>query len=134
LLPTLSFGSTSPANITGASAGAATLTISTTAPGTSPCAAVHSVESRSPWPAAGGAALACLLLFGIRGRRRRLQNWLGMMALLVFLAGGLSSCGGVTLRCLLPALTGTTPGSYTITVTGTSGTTSATGTVNLNVE
>jgi hypothetical protein len=134
LRPTLSFGATSPADVTGASAGTATLTISTTAPGTSPCAAVHSVENQNPWRAAGGVALACLLLFGFRSRRRRLQNWLGMMALLVFLAGGLSACGDATLKCLLPALTGTTPGSYTITVTGTSGTTSATGTVNLTVE
>jgi hypothetical protein len=60
---------------------------------------------------------------------------LGMFVLLVFLAGAIASCGGGgggggggnT------GNPGTTAGSYTITVTGTSGSITQTATVNLTV-
>jgi hypothetical protein len=72
------------------------------------------------WPSAGGTAFALVLLFGVRRRR---HNWLAMLGLLVLFGSiGAISCGGngggsggggggV----------GTTAGSYSITVTGTSG-------------
>jgi hypothetical protein len=82
---------------------------------------------------AGGTALAGILLFGIRGRRKKWRSLLGMVTLGVAMATGIGACNG-KLICLLPALTGTTPGSYTVTVTGTSGSISATATVPLTVE
>ena len=89
--PTLSFGSTSPVSITGASAGTATLTISTTAPNT--CVAASLMPRGVPWYPAGGTALACILLFGIPGRRRSWRRMLVMLALLVTLTCGVLACG-----------------------------------------
>jgi len=135
--PTFSFGSTSPVSITGASNGTATLTIYTTAASTQQCTSDNRLQHGFPWYATGGSALACLLLFGIPSRRRR--GWLkmlGMMMLLIALAGGVISCGGGGggQSCNTPINPGTTAGAYTITVTGTSSSTTATGTVALTVQ
>ena len=130
--PTLSFGATSPVSITGTSAGTATLTISTTAP--TSAALVYPKRPGVPWYATGGATLACLLLFGIPTRRRSWRTMLGLLALLAFLAGGVLSCGGGGGGGGGGGNPGTTAGAYTITVTGTSGTTTATGTVILTVQ
>jgi hypothetical protein len=83
------------------------------------------------WPATGGTVLAVLFFFVPRRRR----NWLAMMGLLLVLVsgivigcgggGGSSSGGGGN--------TGTTPGTYTVTVTGTSGANSKTTTVTLTI-
>ena len=56
--------------------------------------------------------------------------------MLAFLASGLVACGGsATLR---PAGTstasGTTPGSYAVTITGTSGATTTTSTITLTIQ
>jgi pseudomonalisin len=105
-MPTCSL---SPASITisGAAASTSTLTIDTTAPSSS------ANEKPSFFgPAAGGTALA-LVLFFFAPRRRR--NWLAMAALLVLTATlGLTACGKKGNSNM-----GTTPGSYTVTVTGT---------------
>jgi hypothetical protein len=85
------------------------------------------------YTAAGGAAVACVLFFGIPAKRR---TWKSMLVLLVFLVtmagvgcGGGSSGGGGTV--------GTTTGTYTFTVTGTdssnSSTVSAAQTITLTV-
>ena len=136
-LPTLSFGSTTPVSITGASAGTATLTISTTAPTTA--ALVYPERPGAPWYVAGGATLACLLLFGIPARRRNWRTVLCLLVLLVFLVGGVLSCGGGGGSGGGGGgggggNPGTTAGTYTVTVTGTSGSTTATGTVTLTVQ
>lgn len=136
-LPTLSFGSTTPVSITGAAAGTATLTISTTAPvNGGACNAESRAPLGVPWVAGGGGVLACVLLFGIPGRRRNWRIMLGVIALLVALSGGVMACccGGGNV-CNTPAsIPGTTAGAYTITVTGISGGITATGTVNLAVQ
>jgi hypothetical protein len=126
-LPILSFGSSSPVSITGPTAGTATLFISTTPAN---CAPGYLIDLRVPWYPAGGAALACLLLFGIAGRRSW-RRTLAMLALLVTLAGGMLACGGGSSGRNCPPAT--TAGTYIVTVTGTSGSTTATGTVTLNV-
>ena len=133
--PTLSFGSTSPVSITSNNTGTATLTIATTASTTPPCNAANQAKPGSPWYA-GGAALACLLLFGIPARRRRWQSVLGMFLLLIALAGGVLACGGSGggSTCTGVTSSGTTAGAYTITVTGTSGSDVATSTVTLTVQ
>jgi hypothetical protein len=128
--PTLSFGSTTPVNITGSNSGTATLTVSTTAATSAPLA--NPMHRGFPWYTEGGAALACILLFGIPARRSRWRSMVGMSAMLIILAGGVLACGGVVSGG--SSNSGTTAGAYTITVTGTSGATTATNTVTLNVQ
>jgi hypothetical protein len=121
-----------PASVTlsGATAQTATLTVYTTAP--TSAALVLPKRPGVPWYAAGGATLACILLFGIPARRRSWRTMLGMLALLVALTGGVLACSKPTPPP--PGNPGTTAGTYTVTVTGTSGTTTETGTVSLTVQ
>ncbi|MFZ1084163.1 MAG: chitobiase/beta-hexosaminidase C-terminal domain-containing protein [Terracidiphilus sp.] len=134
--PTLSFGSTTPASITGAAAGTATLTITTTASSTTQCSSENRVRQGFPWYSGGGAVLACVLLFGVPARRRGWLKMLGVAVLLVALAGGAMACGGGGggKACSTAVLAGTMPGSYTITVTGISNSITSTGTVTLTVQ
>jgi hypothetical protein len=76
-----------------------------------------------------------VLLFGIAPRRRKWRAMFGMLMLFVALAGGMLACGGGsnTSACSTAITPGTTAGSYTITVTGTSGSTSVTNTIALTV-
>jgi trimeric autotransporter adhesin len=120
-------------SITGTAAETATLTISTTA---STSASLYNRKGQGvPWYAVGGTALVCALLFGVPGRRRNWRTILGMLAFLIVITGGVLACGGGgggggggT------GNPGTTPGSYTVTITGTSGTTTTTGAVTLTVQ
>jgi hypothetical protein len=132
--PTWSFG-TIPVSITGVSAGTAALTLSTTA-ASGGCTASDPMQREVPWSMGGGAALACILLFGIPARRRRWRKMLGVLALLVALACGMTACGGsVSKVCGTAFRPATTSGAYTITVTASSGAiTAATATVTLNVQ
>jgi hypothetical protein len=133
--PTFSFGSTSPASITGTAVGMATLTITTTA--ATNAALVLPKRPGAPWFATGSVALACLLLFGFPARRRRWRTMLGMLALLLTLTGSVLACGGgggAGGGGGGTSIPGTTAGTYTITVTGTSGSTTAMGLVTLTVQ
>jgi hypothetical protein len=130
-LPTLSFGSTSPVNITGFGSGTAILTITTTAATSS--ALTYPKRPGAPW-FAGGSPLACLLLIVIPARRRRGWAMLGMLALMVALSSSVLACGGSLAGGGGGGAGGTTAGTYTITVTGISGTLSQTGTVTLTVQ
>jgi hypothetical protein len=135
--PTFSFGPTSPVNIASASAGTATLTISTTAQSTSGCTAANRMPSQLPWYSGGGAVLACVLLFGIPARRRRWLRMLSTMALLIAITSGVVACGGGGGGgggCTPTTNPGTTAGAYTVTVTGTSGAIVETTTLTLTVE
>ena len=110
-----------------------------------------------PWYAEGSAVLACVLLVGIPARRRRVRAILGMLVLVLALATGVISCGGGGGAsggggagggggasggggagggggCTEKTDPGTTPGSYTVTVTGTSGPTTVTTALNLTVQ
>jgi len=133
--PTFSFGTTTPVTITGASNGTATLTVTTSAPTTQTCTSSIQKDRRAPWYG-GGAALACVLLFGIRSQRKRWRSILGTFLLFVALIGGMLACGsgGGQQVCTGTTTAGTTLGAYTITVTGTSGALTETGTFNLTVE
>jgi len=122
--PVLSFGATSPVSLMSSNTGAATLTIYTVPPNSVIRA---SQDHKAPWLPVGGAALACVLLVGIPARRRRWQRMLGMVLLLAAFSAGM-------LGCISPLEGGTAPGTYIITVTGVSGTNTATGTVTLNVK
>ena len=117
------------ASIAGAQPATATLTIKTTAATTA--------ASRSSFThlfAAGGETLAAVLLFFfLPMRRRRWQSLIGMLAL-VFLFNAVSGCGGTSKTIPTGGGSGTTPGTYAITVTGTSGTTSASSVVSFTVQ
>ncbi len=100
-----------------------TLTITTTS------ATTFNNPLRIFWPATGGGAVLAALFFFVPRRRR---NWFGMMVLLVALASGIAiGCGGGG---------GSSGGgtsntsSYTVTVTGTSGSKTAGTTVSLTVK
>jgi hypothetical protein len=89
--------------------------------------------------AGGGAALACVFLFDLPGRRRKWQSRLGSLALagvtfgVAFVAGfGVTGCGGMTNSMMQPysdslnsssatpnAAKVLAPGTYTVIVTGT---------------
>ena len=116
-----------PASVTisGTASQTATLIVSTTA--------ATALNKPSPlfWPSAGGAVAACILWFGIPGRRK-LRTTLGMLALLLALAGGVFACGGSSGG--VPSNPGTTAGTYTINVTGISGSTAATDQVTLTIQ
>jgi hypothetical protein len=133
--PTFSFGTTSPVSITGTTAGTGTLSVLTTAATSG--ALVRPKLRADPWYAAGGATLACLLLFGIQARRRRLRALLGMIFLLAFMTSAVVSCGGGGGKSGGGGggggNPGTTVGAYTITVTGTAGSITKTTVVNLTV-
>ncbi len=133
--PTLSFGSTSPVSIASASSVSATLIVSTTASHQS-CTAADQSPRGILWYARGGAVLTCLLLFGIAPHRRKCRTLFGMALLLAALTGGMLACGGGSqgTACDNVVTGGTTAGSYTITLTGTSGSTTAINTIALTVQ
>ena len=139
-LPTLSFAS-NPVSISGSSAVEVALTITTTAP--TSAALERSARPGIHWYA-GGMTLAFGLMFGIgiciptRGRIRRRRLGPLLFLVILFLAispSGLLSCGGGTgVSSSGNSSPGTTPGAYVVTVTGTSGSITATGTVTLTVQ
>jgi N-acetylneuraminic acid mutarotase len=105
-----------------------TLTVNTT-----PATSALNRKRRFFRPLAGGTALACILLVGIPARRRRRWSILAMLVLLFAVVGGALGCGGGG-NGGGGGNPGTTPGTYVITVTGTSGPITQTGTVSLTVQ
>ncbi len=134
-IPVLSFGSTPPVAIASSNPATGTLTISTTAPNT----AALPREKPGPWHLAGAGTLACILLCGFSSMRRKWQARLGLFALLLVLLTGIFACGGGSGSSGNGSgggathIPGTTAGTYTITVTGKSGSLSAFGPVTLIV-
>jgi hypothetical protein len=114
--PTLSFGSSNHVSITSNATGNTVLTISTTAP-----TRAFLNEPRGPgsWRSGGDIAFAGILLFAIGKRRRRCFGMLVMLPALAILAGGITGCSGSA--GTVASNPGTTPGTYTVTLTGTSG-------------
>ncbi len=100
-------------SIAGTSAATTTLTVTTTAP----TSALNRPRGLF-LPSAGGAALALVLFFGLPVRRRRQLRFLGLVVLLLPLAVAGFGCGSST-KGGNQGGGGTTPGAYTVTVTGT---------------
>jgi len=115
--------------INGSGAQTVTLIVGTTAP----TSALNRAKELL-WPPVGGVAVAGILLVGFPARRRRWRSVLGMLVLLFSIAGGVLACGGVGSGGGGGGNSGTAPGAYVITVTGTSGSIMQTGTVSLTVQ
>jgi hypothetical protein len=131
--------------ISGTTAATATLTVLTTAPTTSE---LHFPLTRI-FLGGGGATLAMVFFFGIPARRRTWRTLLSILAIIV--VAGAIGCGGGSSSTATTGGTGgsggtgggggttipgTTPGAYTVTVTGSdaaTGQVTATTTVNLTV-
>jgi len=128
-MPTCSLNPTS-VTISGAAAQTSTLTVNTTA-----ASSTENQKRSLFWPSASGATFALVLLF-VRPRKQKDRVAL-IGLLLLFVSTGLIACGGGSSGGGGGGggNTGTTPGAYTITVTGRSGSVSATvGTVALKVQ
>jgi pseudomonalisin len=134
-LPNLSFGSTTPVNLSGTNSANATLTISSTATQAGSCIASNSPPQGMKWYS-GGAVFACLLLAGFGSKRRRFRALIVVFAFIAILAGGITACGGSPkVACTnAAAASGTPTGSYIITITGTSGSTSAQANIALTIQ
>jgi pseudomonalisin len=112
-----------------------TLTITSTAATTSGCTSQVSPVS-TPWQRGSGIVLAGLLLLVLPFRKRRGLRALALACL--FTAGivSMSGCGGSSSNmtsCTPTTIPGTTAGSYTVTVTGTQGSSTATASVALTI-
>jgi hypothetical protein len=124
-LPTCSIDQS--ASISGTQPATATLTIKT--------AGASSAKTNNPFRhifAIGGETLVALLVL-IPIRRRRWQSLAGMV-LLVFLLTAAWGCGGGSTTPVKTTNSGTAPGNYVATVTGTTGTTKASTTVPFAVQ
>ncbi|MGB8029464.1 MAG: choice-of-anchor D domain-containing protein [Terracidiphilus sp.] len=119
--------------ISGTTAQTATLIVNTTA------ATAMNRPMRMPWRGSGGAVLACIALLFVPLRRR---SWLAQMAWVALFAamagmgcgGGSSTVGGGGGGGGGGTNSGTTAGTYTVTITGVSGGMTETGTVALTVQ
>jgi hypothetical protein len=124
-----------PASVTisGSTAQTTTLTVNTTA-----ASSALNQTRKLFGPLTGSAALACILLCGIPARRWKWQSILGMVALLFFITEGVLACGGGGSGGGGGGggggNPGTTPGTYTITIDGNSGSITGTGTATLTVQ
>lgn len=129
-LPALSFGTTGNVSITTAAAGTATLTITTVAP--VGCTQAADLGRTVRWGFPASFALAGILLLATPRR----DSWRRRLATLLLLAGlsiGATACGGGSGTCTGQP-SGTTPGNYIISVTGTTGSITANGSVSLTVQ
>jgi trimeric autotransporter adhesin len=124
---------TNPPAIVGAAAVTATLTVNTTAASTT--ANSHlAIRNQQPCGVAipgSTMALSSLLLFGLPIRQRRNLTQFGRL-LIAILIGATMGCAG-TKAAAPRANPGTTPGAYTVTITGSSGSIMATTAVTVTV-
>lgn len=119
---------TAPPAITGSTAVTATLTVESTAAATSALAS----QSRSIFVTGGSLTLASLFFFAVP-RAWRKRKALLLLLLLTAVSGFFAGCGGSSSTSSGTGVTGTTPGAYVITVTGTSGTTTASTPVSVTI-
>jgi subtilase family serine protease len=127
----------SPASVALAANGTAPSTLTITYVGsTTNCETSELRPSGLPGRALGGLAFASLILLILPLRKRRGLRMLGLLCLIGVGLGSLSGCGGNssgTKVCSNVISGGTTAGAYTVTITGTSGATTATTSIALTI-
>jgi pseudomonalisin len=126
----------SPTSITLAASGTATSTLTVTTTGGTGCVASAAVTKPQWLRESSGIALAGLLLLLLPSRKRRALRALAMVCLLAAGFGLMSGCGGsssMSSACNTVVSAPTTTGTYTVTVTGTSGSLTATTPVTVKV-
>jgi hypothetical protein len=131
--PTLSFGNSSPVTITSSAVGTATLTVATIAP--TRAMLIRESHFKNGWGGITVPTLCCVFL-ALSGRQRKGQRWLGIFALCLVILAGTSACGGgggSTGGNGGGGASGTTPGVYTVAITGTSSQLTATTTITVTV-
>jgi len=111
--------------ISGTGSGSSNLDVATTAPST----ALRRFNGPRWFIPSAGALLAAIFLLLIPGRKRRVKLAFGALVL-ALLAAGFVACGGGS-STVTTGNSGTPPGTYTVTVTGTSS--NLTHTVNIPV-
>lgn len=122
----------SPGTLNLAAGGSGTATISVTSAGPYDQCLAKTASNRAE--GLGGAALAGLLVLLIPVRRRKMLREAVLVGVLGMGLGLLNGCAAaVTVACSNVVSAGTTAGTYTVTVTGTSGTLSATAPVTISV-
>jgi len=127
--------------ITGSAAQMVTLTVTTT-----PATSGMNRRGKFLWQPVGGIVVACLLFVGFPARSRRRWDVLGVLLLSFVVFGGALGCSGASngtgggsgggggTGSGGSGNPGTSPGTYSITVTGTSGTITQSATVTLTVQ
>ncbi len=126
-VPTFTWSPDNQVQLSGSGASVVTLGIAVTS-----SAAVAAGGGLTPWRAGEGVATACLLLICIPRRR----PWRGYLALTVLMAASLSltACNASLDSASASAASRTAAGSYTVTVTGTSGAITQTAVITLSVQ
>lgn len=125
--PTLSFGNTSPVTVNSTGITVATLTVKTVAP-----TRAMLIRSTNGLAAIATPVLSCVFM-AAGFRRRRWREWLGLFALCLVLIGAVAACGGGSSGGSGAGAAGTTPGVYTVTITGTSSQLTAKTTITVTV-
>src|SRR5262249_39738718 len=128
-LPSLTSCSFNPAQVTvSGNSGSTALSISTTAPTAAPPA-----SNLSGLVTRGGFLALGIVLAGVAGRRRRSWRSAFLLRGMLALAAMLVSCGGSGAPPIVHN-PGTPPGTYTVTVSATSGATAHQSTITLVVQ
>ncbi len=130
--------SVSPSSFSLASGGTAKATVTVTSEGpTNTCLTTAGTGTPAGFgpKGLGGLAMAGLLVLVLPVKKRRLLRGLALVSLLAAGMGALSGCGPSVsgTACSSVVTTGTTAGSYMITVTGTSGSLTETAPLTLTV-
>ncbi len=132
--PTLSFNSSAPLVLSGSSPATATLTIHTVASGAAGSSMLRGVKvGRQSNPVYFGL-LVFFAPFLSRSRRRCLDRRLLLLISVMVCAFAIAGCGGGSAASTSPVSSGTLPGNYTVAVTGTSASISATASFTLTVQ
>jgi len=113
-------------SITGTTAATSTLTVTSTAH----TSGALTYPLKNVFEAASGTALACILMFTIPARRKGWRAILSLIAFAIAISGVIGCGGGSSSN---NGGGGTTAGAYVFTVTGTSGSTSSTGTIQVTI-
>jgi len=112
-------------SLSGTKAATSTFTVTSTAN-----SSALTYPLKNVFEAAGGTALACILMFTIPARRKGWRAILSLIAFAIAISGAIGCGGGSSSN---NGGGGTTAGTYVFTVTGASGSTTSTTTVTVNV-